>query len=180
MSAHFAASFDIYLNQGGSIRPMQYFSRYGTSIFAISLLLWAAGLNQLQAQAGGTLSGTIFDQAGKPIPAASVDIRNELTAASRTVTADNDGRFSATDLTPGAYSVVVAAPGFALATRSGGQVLAGATLDIPITMSVEGVATQITVNESISIAAASAPSGNTLEAVSAKTEVSSEFRSEER
>jgi len=49
------------------------------------------------------------------------------------------------------------------------------TLDIPITMSVESLATSVTVNESISVAAASAPSGNTLEATSAKTEVSSDF-----
>jgi iron complex outermembrane receptor protein len=62
-----------------------------------------------------------------------------------------------------------------LATRSGGQVAAGATLDIPITMSVESVSTSVTVNETISMAAVTAPSGNLLEATSARTEVSSDF-----
>jgi hypothetical protein len=42
-------------------------------------------------------------------------------------------------------------------------------------MSVESVSTSVNVSESMSVAAATAPSGNTLEAASAKTEVSSEF-----
>lgn len=87
----------------------------------------------------------------------------------------DDGKFSASDLAAGSYSVVVSATGFALTTRSGGQVNPGATLDIPITMSVESVATAITVNETISMAAATAPSGNTLDAESAKTEISGDF-----
>jgi len=144
-------------------------------IFAVCLFLCAAELSRLPAQQGGTLSGTVLDQAGKAIPAANVDVRNESTAASRSLTTDAEGKFSASDLAPGSYSVIVAAPGFALTTRSGGQVQAGATLDVPITMSVESLATQITVNETISLAAATAPSGNTLDTVSARTEVSSEF-----
>ncbi len=91
------------------------------------------------------------------------------------MTTDNDGKFSVSDLAAGSYSIAVAAPGFALATRSGGQVNAGVTLDIPITMSVETSSTSITVSDSISLAEATAPSGNTLEAMSAKTEVSSDF-----
>src|SRR5262245_19160396 len=112
-----------------------------------SLFVLLFGLSQLQAQQGGTLSGTVLDQAGKEIPSASVEIRNEATGASKSATADNEGKFSVADLAPGVYSVRVAAPGFALATRSGGIVTAGSTLDVPITMSVESVATSITVNE---------------------------------
>ena len=102
-------------------------------------------------------------------------MKSESTGASRSVISDADGKFSASDLAVGSYSIQVSAPGFALTTRSGGQVTAGAALDIPITMSVESVSTSVTVNETISVAAMTAPSGNTLEAVSAKTEVTSEF-----
>jgi iron complex outermembrane receptor protein len=104
-----------------------------------------------------------------------VELKSESTGASRSVISDADGKFSASDLAVGSYSIQVSAPGFALTTRSGGQVTAGAALDIPITMSVESVSTSVTVNETISVAAMTAPSGNTLEAVSAKTEVTSEF-----
>ena len=62
-----------------------------------------------------------------------------------------------------------------MTTRPGAQVTAGATQDVSITLTVETVATTITVNETISLAAATAPSGNTLEATSARTEVSADF-----
>jgi iron complex outermembrane receptor protein len=116
-----------------------------------------------------------LDQAGKPIQDAVVELRSESTGTSRNLISDAEGKFLAADLAAGSYSIRVSAPGFALATRSGGQLTAGATLDIPVTMSVESVSTSVTVNETISLAAVTAPSGNTLEAVSAKTEVSSEF-----
>jgi len=67
------------------------------------------------------------------------------------------------------------ARGFSLTTRSGGQVNAGATLDIPITLTVENLATEITVSDSVSLAASKAPSGNTLDTVSARTEITQDF-----
>jgi iron complex outermembrane receptor protein len=149
--------------------------RAGSSVFALGSLLWLAGLSQLQAQQGGTISGNVLDQAGKAIPDAVVELKGDPAGASRNVTTDAEGKFSVPDLAAGTYSIVVSAAGFALTTRSGAHVTAGATLDVPITMSVETVSTSITVNETISIAAVTAPLGNTLEAVSAKTEVSQEF-----
>ena len=145
------------------------------AILVVGVLVYAAGLCQLQAQQTGTITGTVLDQTGKPIPEATVEIRNESTGASSTAKSDADGKFSAANIAAGNYSIYVAAPGFALATRSGGLVTAGATLDMPIGMSVESVATSITVSESMSLAAATAPSGNLLESTSAKTEVSSDF-----
>ena len=149
----------------------------GVSALAVVAVLCATVPYPLQAQQGGagTLTGTVLDQVGKPMPNATVEIKNESTAASRSVMTDNEGKFSATDLPAGSYSVVVSANGFGITTRSGGTISAGATLDIPITLTVETVSTAITVNETISMAAATAPSGNTLEAVSAKTEISGDF-----
>ncbi len=144
-------------------------------MFAAGVLLCAAGLSQLYAQQSGTISGTVLDQAGKPIQDAVVELKSEATGGSRSVISDAEGKFLASDLAVGSYSIRVSAPGFALTTRSGGQVAAGATLDIPITMSVESVSTSVTVNETISVAAVTAPEGNTLEADSAKTEVTSDF-----
>lgn len=143
------------------------------SVFTVLTLL--ACLFPLHAQQTGTLSGTIVDQSGKPIPNAAVEVRNEVNGDSHQATADDVGRFAATGLAAGTYSVRVTAPGFALATRSHGQVSAGATLDVPITLSVESLATVVTVNETISLAATTAPSGNTLEAQAARTEVSQDF-----
>ena len=140
---------------------MWNFIRGRIGVFSIGILLCAAGLSQLHAQQSGTISGTVLDQTGKPIQDATVELKSESTGASRSVISDAEGKFLASDLAVGSYSIRVSAPGFALTTRSGGQVTAGATLDIPITMSVESVSTSVTVNETISLAAVTAPSGNT-------------------
>jgi iron complex outermembrane receptor protein len=142
------------------------------------LLFLAAGWVPLRAQqdaTSATISGRVLDQSGNPIRDAAVELKGESTGAARSVLSDSEGKFAASGLAAGSYSIRVSAPGFALATRSGGQVASGATLDVPITMSVESVSSSVTVTESISLAAATAPSGNLLEAVSAKTEVSSDF-----
>jgi iron complex outermembrane recepter protein len=148
--------------------------RFNRSVLAVGFLALLAAIS-LEGQPSGTITGTVTDQVGKPIPNASVEVRNELTAASRSVLTDDNGKFAVDDLASGIYTIVVASPGFAVSTRSGGKVSAGAALDIPIAMSVEAASTSITVNETISMAAATAPSGNTLEAVSAKTEVTGDF-----
>src|ERR1700722_14184995 len=122
---------------------------FSRSVFAFFLCLVS-----LKAQQSGTISGTVTDQVGKAIPTATVEVRNEATGVARAVTTDDNGRFAVPDLAVGSYSIAVASPGFALTPRSGGKISAGATLDVPIAMSVESVATSITVNESISLAAA--------------------------
>jgi iron complex outermembrane recepter protein len=154
---------------------MQSLSTRKSTILVVSLLLCAAGWNQLQAQQGGTLSGTVMDQTGKAISGASVEVDNDSGTAVQTVTSNADGKFSAVDLGAGTYSVKVSAPGFSVSTRSGAQIAAGATQDVAVTMTVESVSTSVTVTESVSLAASTAPSGNTLEAVSARTEISSDF-----
>jgi iron complex outermembrane receptor protein len=116
-----------------------------------------------------------MDQTGKVIPNASVELKSEIGGAPRTVTTDSTGKFSASDLAPGTYSVSVSAQGFSKTVRSGGQVAAGATLDVPVTLTVENAATEITVSDTISLAEATAPSGNTLETVSARTEINHDF-----
>lgn len=152
---------------------------WGRSVFALCLvaLISAAGPGQLlHAQtATGALNGTILDQAGKPIPNATVQVKSDSSDSSRTVAAGNDGRFSFPDLAAGNYSIMVAAPGFSLTTRNGARVTPGSTQDVPVTMTVESLTTAVTVVESISSAAATAPLGNTLEATSARTEVSHDF-----
>lgn len=154
---------------------MRHSSTCRSCICALVVLLCAAGFTALRAQQGGTITGTVLDQAGKPIPGATVEIRNETSAATRAVTADDQGKFSAPDLAAGTYTLIVSAPGFAVTKLPGGQVNPGATLDIPVGMTVEAVSTTVTVNEHISMAAATSPSGNTLEASTAKTEITSDF-----
>jgi iron complex outermembrane receptor protein len=148
----------------------------GTSrILTISLFLCVAGWSQLQAQQGGTLSGTVLDQTGKAIPNATVEVNSESGGGAKTATSGSDGKFTVPDLAAGSYSITVSAVGFSKSTHPGAKVGLGVVEEIPVTMSVETLATSVTVTESISLAASTAPSGNTLEAVSARTEISSDF-----
>lgn len=154
---------------------MPSLSKRMSTILTFGLLLCVAGLSQLQGQSGGTISGTVVDQTGKPIANATVELRTDSGGPSGNVTADADGKFSVRDLAPGTYTIVASATGFAVTTRPGAKISAGATQDVRIMLSVESVSTVVSVTESVSDAVATAPSGNTLEAVSARTEVSSEF-----
>ena len=158
---------------------MKCVSPYGSRVFALATaaLLCVAGPGQiLRAQAaGGILTGTVSDQVGKAISGAEVQAVSDSGQIARKVASGNDGRYSIPDLPAGSYSISALAPGFSVAMRTGAEVNAGGTLDVPITLRVENASTTITVVESISNAAATAPSGNTLQALSARTEVTPEF-----
>jgi iron complex outermembrane receptor protein len=139
----------------------------------VSLLLMESGLVQLRAQEGAaTIAGTILDQVGKVIGAASVTVKNDSGTVSRAVTTDSEGHFSAGGLAVGTYTIETSAPGFALNTRRGVAVSASGSENVSITLYVDAISQSVTVQESISVAVETAPAGNTLEATSAKTEIS--------
>jgi iron complex outermembrane recepter protein len=159
---------------------MQGIRNQWSRVFTMSafVLVCTAGVDLLQGQqnAGApTLAGTVLDQTGKAIQGATVALKNEATGITRTVTTDSDGRFSASGLPPGAYTIDAAAAGFARNTRAGVQLPATGSDDVSISLSVASVNQAVTVTEITSIAAQLAPSGNTLDATSAKTEITAEF-----
>ncbi|HEV2202275.1 MAG TPA: TonB-dependent receptor [Bryobacteraceae bacterium] len=141
------------------------------------LLLCAAGQARLWAQqpAAASISGVVLDQAGKAIPNAAVAVKNAATGAVRNEKTDAEGRFSAADLPPGTYTVDVTAAGFAASSRPGVQLAADRAEELSISMNVASLSESVTVEGVISLAAQLAPSGNTLDATSAKTEITREF-----
>lgn len=77
------------------------------------MLAWllAAGMAPLGAQnGGGTLTGTVLGQAGKPIDGAAVTVKDAGGAASGSAVTDAQGRFSVSGLAAGTYSVVATSP----------------------------------------------------------------------
>ena len=141
------------------------------------LAVCLCGLVRLQGQGGdaATLTGTVLDVAGRPIPAAAVSVRNEAAGAARQTTSGTDGKFSVTGLPVGAYSIEASAPSFATSRRTGVKLAAGATEDISISLNVGELSQTVTVEGTVSVAAELAPSQSTLEARSAKSEISPEF-----
>jgi iron complex outermembrane recepter protein len=139
----------------------------------VSLLLIESALAPLRAQQGAaTIAGTILDQVGKPIGAASVTVKNDSATVVRTITTDGEGRFSVNGLAAGTYTIETSSPGFALSTRRGVSVPAAGAENISITLYVDSVSQSVTVQESALLAAEVAPQGNTLDATSARTEIS--------
>ena len=141
--------------------------------FALAVVLCAFGL-PAQSRAA-SLAGTVFDQAGKAVPNAAVAVKNEATGAVRSLTTDQDGRFSIAGLSAGSYSVEASAAGFATSHRAAQQLAENGAEDITIPLSVGNVSQTVTVEAVASVAAQLAPSGNTLDATSAKTEISGQF-----
>jgi iron complex outermembrane receptor protein len=127
----------------------------------------------LHAQSTGTITGTVLDQAAKSIPGANVTVKNEAGSVGGTATSDTDGHFSIGNLAAGTYSVETTEPGFARNTRLAVPVAAGATKDLAITLNVDAISQSVTVEESVSMAVDLSPQGNTLDATSARTEISS-------
>jgi iron complex outermembrane receptor protein len=127
----------------------------------------------MQAQTEAGVSGTVIDQAGKAVPDAAVVLRSGSNFE-RALTTDAQGRFSAAGVPVGSYTVEVKAPGFNAGRREF-QVTAGATQELSISLNVGSLAQTVTVEAVASVAAQLAPSGNTLDAVSAKTEISAAY-----
>ena len=138
---------------------------------AVCMLLCING-PALRAQGGGSITGTVVDQAGKAIQGATVTVKNDNGSAAGTATTDADGKFSATGLAAASYSVETSAPGFALNSRKGVAVTAGTPQDLAVTLFVDAVSQSVTVQERVSVAEELAPMGNTLDTTSAKTEIS--------
>ena len=144
-----------------------------TRVLAVCL----CGLVRLQAQTGdaATVTGTVVDVSGKPVPTAAVSVRNESSGAARRVTSGADGKFSVTGLPVGTYSIEASAPSFASSRRTGVKLAAGATEDVSIALNVGELSQTVTVEGTVSAAAEMAPSQSTLDARSAKSEISPEF-----
>jgi iron complex outermembrane receptor protein len=156
---------------------MQGVSNRWSGVFALGvcLVLWSAQ-GRLAAQAStANVGGVVLDQAGKTVQNAAVTVKNDATGTVTSVSTGPDGRFSAQGLPLGAYAVEVSAAGFAKATRAGVQIAGGAAEDLSISLTVATVNQTVTVEEVVSLAAQLAPSGNTLDAVSAKTEITQAF-----
>jgi iron complex outermembrane receptor protein len=145
-------------------------------LLLICAIALALSVTTLYAQIDGlTLAGTVVDATGKAIPSAAVVVRNESTGSVRNVATDAEGRFSATGLPAGAYIVEASAAGFATTRVPGVQLASPGAQELSISLKVANVSTAVTVEASVSLAAQLAPSGNTLDATSAKTEISGEF-----
>ncbi|HEY3136206.1 MAG TPA: TonB-dependent receptor [Blastocatellia bacterium] len=112
-------------------------------VFATIVLLLGAAV--VSAQTTATISGTVSDQKGGLIANAQVTITNMGTGQTRTVQADDAGRYYAAALPPGEYQLSATAPGFEKLVRSGVTLTVGSEVVIDLTLSPGQVTEQIQV-----------------------------------
>jgi hypothetical protein len=81
------------------------------TLAGLMLCLVAALPTGLRA-ANRRLSGTITASSGSPVPNAQVSVRNTATGFVQSVTSNEEGSYTLSDLAPGAYEISATAPGF--------------------------------------------------------------------
>ena len=144
------------------------------AIGAVAFSIVSGPVRLMAQQAEDTLAGDVFDQAGKAVPDAAIVVKNDAGTVSKNTTTNADGHFNLTGLPSGLYSIQVSAPGFAANTRNV-QVGGGASQQVSISLGLATQSQSVEVMAVVSLAAQTAPSGNTLDTVSARTEVSGDF-----
>ena len=118
------------------------------------------------AQAGlgnGAIDGTVVDTDNRAVPGATVEIRHVATGATRALTTDGRGRFSAPALTVGTYDLTATLQGFAPTRRTGIAVTVGRTELLELPLSVGGVTEAVTVTASASVDTRSAVTATTID-----------------
>jgi hypothetical protein len=119
-------------------------------VAALTVVVLLSGASQvLAAQAGSSaVTGTITDETGAALPGVVVTITHDESGVRRSSTTGNDGRYLATAMRPGRYTVVAELASFANATRPGVTLTVGSTATVNLTMAVAGRAESVTVTGS--------------------------------
>ncbi len=119
-------------------------------MFAKFLMVWCTVLVLSAGTYGqvttGTVSGTIKDNSGAVLPAATVEIRNVDTGISRNATADARGYYTAPNLSLGQYEVTAGLSGFQTSVRRGLTLNVGQNAVVDFTLQVGAVSEKVEVN----------------------------------
>ena len=106
----------MYIKSGGhspiGVRPASVIFK-AFAFFTVLPLLVLLLTSAVPAQkTSGQINGSVLDQQGAAVPAASVKVTQVDTGLKRTVMTSDDGNFSVTDLPIGTYRVAVSKTGF--------------------------------------------------------------------
>jgi len=115
-------------------------------VFKLTLcFLLLSGLAVAQVTTGSII-GTVKDAAGAVLPGVSIKLTNTDTGATRTVLADEFGRYNAPQLPLGGYEITAELQGFQTAVRRGVTLTIGREAVVDFTLQVGSVSQEVTVN----------------------------------
>ncbi len=129
---------------------------------ALALILAMGAPASAQGSIFSTLSGTVVDAEGLPIPGANVKIRNNGTGQEIDLVSGGDGGFTAPNINSGNYSVTVELAGFRTTTLNSVSVASGIPAAVKVTLQVGTIAENVTVvGESATVVQSQSPAIST-------------------
>ena len=124
-------------------------------ICSVLLLTFLACQSAFAQTVVGRISGTVQDSNGATVPNASVKVTNSANNLERTVTTDENGFYTVTNLPVGTYTIEAEAKGYKKALVSGQSVTADARLTVDVKLEVGEV------SETVEIVGAAGETVNT-------------------
>ena len=109
--------------------------RYALLAF-LGILLLAGSHSSFGQDTNASLSGTVTDPSNAAIPGAKLTLTNEATSFQSNFVSDSEGAFTFRNLTPGNYTLDVAANGFKSTTQKGIQLAVNQSARLDLHMSV--------------------------------------------
>ncbi|HEX2522607.1 MAG TPA: carboxypeptidase-like regulatory domain-containing protein, partial [Terriglobia bacterium] len=95
----------------------------------------------------GTIEGTVVDETGAVVSGANVTLNHQGTGATRTLSTDTAGRYTAPLLQVGNYDVIVQLAGFTTVKRPGITLGLGQSLIVDVTLKLAAVETTVEVSD---------------------------------
>jgi Carboxypeptidase regulatory-like domain len=114
-------------------------------LFPVLLALEIISCPAFTQVVGGTIAGTVVDQANAPVGHADVIVRNNETGNERRFTTGDSGAFSAPSIPVGVYTVSVSRDGFAPQRLTGISLTVGQSLQLRLVLTVGDVKQVVTV-----------------------------------
>ena len=111
----------------------------------VAIALCVAAGPALAQSSTGSISGTVLDTAGAPLPGAAVTAKNTKTGAVRSATSNATGAFVFPLLPVGVYDVSAALQGFTPSNTGRAEVSVGADTSLRLGMAIAGVKSTIAV-----------------------------------
>src|SRR5436190_8432652 len=119
--------------------------RFSWVLLCLILILPAA------AQDSGRIVGSVTDSSGAMAPGVSVRVINTQNNAAAKYVANDQGRFTADNLSPGTYIVEADAPGFKHFVQSGITVRVGDAIDVSIQLELGSATETVTVTGEVAL-----------------------------
>ena len=134
----------------------------GSVFLVLALILGIGAPAFAQGSIFTTLSGTVVDAEGLPIPGANVKVKNNGTGQEIDLVSGGDGGFTAPNIPSGSYSVIVELAGFRTTNIEKVSIAAGIPTAVKVTMQVGTIAENVTVvGESATVVQSQSPAIST-------------------